>query len=575
MEPPQKRMRLSSAEDDTEPDLELQQARLDNDFRLKSVFEGIFEKYGKDFTGVGDEIDIETGEVIVDNGHLRGMEDEQDVGEDTDPPTIELSEDSDGAEDELEFDDHGRKACTGDESTSKPSYNEVGIHNSRASEWKDDSRFSGNLLTSSPSRQTIPSDASILEQFGDEVGPQVIRYVAQLQPVNESTVEPAWQTPDTAPRLARKRPILKALLGQRVHIPPHVRGSTSIWSLPKPSPRRKEKVFDPYDTDFCSDSSDVLDGHSPSIKTHRDRKGNEEREGQLSPEYRWNSLPRNASRLCGDCGIGGSSPWRRRRDRADQWLCNRCYKRRYRKDIGSHNVSPKSIDGNDADFRTTSKSLQKKHDQISRKAIKDDSPSLLRIFMEDDVEAETPLQSSPPPTPSRPERGAFFVRSTRIASEKVPAIPSPPPSLVDYRKKRRPTPVKVFEPGGRGCVSEKSPIPLSPSSSKGHSSTVASPLTIDLTSSPEPSSPAMTPTSKRARKEASTPIRQIQSAPTKSSKALSSADSSEDELMTPTKFAIGRSPGSAVKSSIGARRQLAFAKHSSPLKAFATSKEPR
>jgi hypothetical protein len=40
--------------------------KLDN--KLKSTFEAIFEKYGKDFTGVGDEIDLRTGEIIVDNG---------------------------------------------------------------------------------------------------------------------------------------------------------------------------------------------------------------------------------------------------------------------------------------------------------------------------------------------------------------------------------------------------------------------------------------------------------------------------------------------------------------------------
>ena len=48
--------------------------------RFKSVLEGIFEKYGQDFTGVGDEIDLKTGKLVVDNGHLKRMEDEGDVG---------------------------------------------------------------------------------------------------------------------------------------------------------------------------------------------------------------------------------------------------------------------------------------------------------------------------------------------------------------------------------------------------------------------------------------------------------------------------------------------------------------
>ncbi|KAK3112529.1 hypothetical protein LTR53_011112 [Teratosphaeriaceae sp. CCFEE 6253] len=55
--------------------------RRDNDQRLKSRFEDIFEKYAQDFTGVGDEIDIETGDIVVDNGHLQRMQHEADTGQ--------------------------------------------------------------------------------------------------------------------------------------------------------------------------------------------------------------------------------------------------------------------------------------------------------------------------------------------------------------------------------------------------------------------------------------------------------------------------------------------------------------
>ena len=48
--------------------------------RLKSTFEDIFTKYEFDFSNVGDQIDLDTEEVIVDNGHLSGMLDEHDVG---------------------------------------------------------------------------------------------------------------------------------------------------------------------------------------------------------------------------------------------------------------------------------------------------------------------------------------------------------------------------------------------------------------------------------------------------------------------------------------------------------------
>ncbi|KAB8266251.1 hypothetical protein BDV32DRAFT_115345 [Aspergillus pseudonomiae] len=83
MEKPLKRPRLSFATsaDDEPGDIDLQEARAQNDQRLKSIFEGIFEKYGKDFTDVGDEIDLQTGKIVVDNGHIQAMQEEDDTGE--------------------------------------------------------------------------------------------------------------------------------------------------------------------------------------------------------------------------------------------------------------------------------------------------------------------------------------------------------------------------------------------------------------------------------------------------------------------------------------------------------------
>jgi len=60
---------------------DLERDRRENDLRLKSAFETIFAKYSKDFSSTGDEIDLETGEIVVDNGHIQGMRDETDVGE--------------------------------------------------------------------------------------------------------------------------------------------------------------------------------------------------------------------------------------------------------------------------------------------------------------------------------------------------------------------------------------------------------------------------------------------------------------------------------------------------------------
>nr|WCL15687.1 MYB transcription factor 8 [Cladosporium cladosporioides] len=66
---------------DDNPDLA--RDRRANDARLKSRFEHIFAKYGKDFDGVGDEIDLETGRIIVNNGHIARMRHEVDPGQRT------------------------------------------------------------------------------------------------------------------------------------------------------------------------------------------------------------------------------------------------------------------------------------------------------------------------------------------------------------------------------------------------------------------------------------------------------------------------------------------------------------
>ncbi|TKA23048.1 hypothetical protein B0A50_07364 [Salinomyces thailandicus] len=66
---------------DGEREKRLEDERRRNDQQLKGRFEHIFEKYERDFTGVGDEIDLKTGEIVVDNGHLEGMEHEADPGE--------------------------------------------------------------------------------------------------------------------------------------------------------------------------------------------------------------------------------------------------------------------------------------------------------------------------------------------------------------------------------------------------------------------------------------------------------------------------------------------------------------
>lgn len=76
---------------DLSDDVDLQLARARNNMHLKSLFESIFEKYGRDFSDVGDEIDLRTGEIVVNKGHILGMQDEGDIGKGTE----QLAQDQD------------------------------------------------------------------------------------------------------------------------------------------------------------------------------------------------------------------------------------------------------------------------------------------------------------------------------------------------------------------------------------------------------------------------------------------------------------------------------------------------
>jgi hypothetical protein len=54
-------------------DKELQQRR------LQLTFEDIIQKYSRDFSDIGDEVDLLTGKIVVDRGHLRSMRNEKDM----------------------------------------------------------------------------------------------------------------------------------------------------------------------------------------------------------------------------------------------------------------------------------------------------------------------------------------------------------------------------------------------------------------------------------------------------------------------------------------------------------------
>lgn len=63
-----------------DPDGELAIARARNDDLLKTRWEHIFARYEKDFEGVGDEISMLEDKIVVDNGHIKSMQNAQDTG---------------------------------------------------------------------------------------------------------------------------------------------------------------------------------------------------------------------------------------------------------------------------------------------------------------------------------------------------------------------------------------------------------------------------------------------------------------------------------------------------------------
>ncbi|KAI9899179.1 hypothetical protein N3K66_005640 [Trichothecium roseum] len=80
-----------------DPDYQLHKRAMESNRRYQSTMANIFEKYSRDFGDVADEIDLRTGEIIVNRGHIEHMRDEGDVGTDG------SEDDSDDEEDDVDF----------------------------------------------------------------------------------------------------------------------------------------------------------------------------------------------------------------------------------------------------------------------------------------------------------------------------------------------------------------------------------------------------------------------------------------------------------------------------------------
>jgi len=239
-----------------DPDLQLEQTRAQLDLKLKSKFEAIFEKYGRDFTGIGDEIDLRTGEIVVDNGHLLEMEDERDDG--TGRPSIleAFTQEPDETFGSTEADDddtdevHESHVKLEDmEEDDMILFQNSGVPFDRPETPPPRSGLVQDLLSDQHEgdekvvgpKSSYPSESEILAQFGKELGPKIARYVSQQRAQDDSNIEPAWRTPGLPLATPGKRPILKSILLQPdSDRSPSPKGSTSVWApkMPRGRPRR-------------------------------------------------------------------------------------------------------------------------------------------------------------------------------------------------------------------------------------------------------------------------------------------------------------------------------------------------
>lgn len=281
MEPPAKRIRLTSpsnrtsvvsTEQNVPVDEDIAAARERNDQRLKSLFEGIFEKYGRDFSDVGDEIDLRTGDIVVNKGHLLGMSREDDIGIDlshfTDSEerslgTRETSEryesrtSQDGSDSYGENNNHlttgkatPHEGPNGDEHVpckGLSNIDHVTIH--CADEYCDDDvdAYGGDdddtaAIDNYWRTNKLQAIADVQRQSFVSTGPQ-------LTPIENNVLqngapEPIWQLPEINARLStpvRKRQISTPSQPQRSsHRPASPPGAGSLWAIP--SIRRRPKT---------------------------------------------------------------------------------------------------------------------------------------------------------------------------------------------------------------------------------------------------------------------------------------------------------------------------------------------
>lgn len=266
---------LEEEGEDYDPDEELQVKRAQVDNKLKSTFESIFEKYGRDFEGIADEVDLYTGEILVNNGHLIEMEDEKDAGipeiarrmlASTTPETEEVTNSS-AEEDDIEDEEDDDEETMSDEEMNEDDMLLRGF--AQASQFMQKRQLSQEPTSSmndfieppEPPRRLVasrpslglPSLSEIMSQFGPELGPEIVKYVKQQGALEDTSIEPAWRAPplpSTSPKKRTKvRPIAPLVEIERS---PSPENELSIWA-PERKTRNRGPKFTKEDDELLLD----------------------------------------------------------------------------------------------------------------------------------------------------------------------------------------------------------------------------------------------------------------------------------------------------------------------------------
>ncbi|ELR03580.1 hypothetical protein GMDG_06234 [Pseudogymnoascus destructans 20631-21] len=199
-------MSEDDAYEEEAPEANMEAARQKLDNKLKSTFEAIFEKYGKDFSGIGDEIDLRTGEIIVDNGHLAEMHNETDAGKGrgrgilrafTEEPeqagfsrhggedNVEDYYDVDEASDSMDYHVRGRQMLRG--STQEPDLGQE-------SGTEDEEDYSRDTVRQNAAADDDSSDDDILYQNSGIIPAKSLAFLPMALPA-----ESARRSPENAP----------------------------------------------------------------------------------------------------------------------------------------------------------------------------------------------------------------------------------------------------------------------------------------------------------------------------------------------------------------------------------------